>query len=981
MHTFTKKIAFLLAALLMLTLLTGTALADVTKVKSLGDGSMEVRWDDTDAEELILVPDMGGSYEADADANTKETALAKANALVETICEEGAVLLKNDGAALPLAASSKVTVFGQNSIDLVYGSSGSVGGDTSSAPTLYDSLTAAGFSFNPVMKEAYEKSGSKRPGSPSMGFSGSVPTGFATGEAPASVYTDSVTASFADYADAAIVVISRTSGESYDLPMSMLDTEGAFSDSDHYLELDRNEQEMLKIACENFQKVILVLNCGTPMELGFLDSIDDRDETALDYNFADGIQAALQIGLPGQQGIMALGRILNGSVNPSGHTVDTYARDFTSVPAAQNFSCVGVKNIDSYTVDGTAQTEYFMDYEEGIYVGYRYFETRGETDGEDWYRSQVVFPFGYGLSYTTFDQKVQSATVQENASWQADTKGLSVTVRVTNTGTVAGKDVVQLYVTAPYTVGGIEKAHKVLIGYEKTDVIQPGQYQDVTVTFDAYDLASYDYSDANGNGFKGYEIEAGQYVFTLGKNAHEAYDTLTASLASGVTIAADPVTGASISNRFDDIDDELNPAQMLSRADWEGTWPQMRTDDEKAASADKIKNVIGSKDSGNPLTDTSEIVAASAANRPAASVKKEGEVQLYHMIGLSADDPKWDTLISQMTANEMFDMIKNCAFKSPADEFIGKPLTIDLDGPAGFTNSTVRKADDVYDTCFYCSESVLGATWNKELAYEMGVSIGNEGLVGDERNTRNTYNGLYAPGVNLHRTPFGGRNPEYYSEDPVLSGGMAAKVVAGAKSKGVYCFLKHFAVNDQETHRNGVCTWLTEQALRELYLKPFETAVKEGGATAVMSSFNRIGYRWTGGSYALITEVLRQEWGFDGAVVTDFASGQSQMDLQQMVYAGGDMWLDTITPSKWYSKASALDVYQMQESTKHILYTVANSNAMNGLGEGTVTETRTAAWRVILLCADILIGVLLVLWGVVAVIKTVRQKKAANANQ
>ncbi len=917
----------------------------------------------------------GGSYVPDEDADTKEKALAKANDLVETICEEGTILLKNENAALPLKSGAKVTVFGQNSVNLVYGSSGSVGGDTASAPTLYDSLAEAGFETNPVMRAAYENSGVTRPSSPSMGFSGSVPTGFATGEAPMSIYTDEVEASFADYADAALVVISRTSGESYDLPMSMIDTEGAYSEDDHYLELDRNEQEMLKYACEHFDTVVLILNCGTAVELGFLDDIDDGDDTVLDYDYASHIQAALQIGLPGQQGIMALGRILNGSIVPSGRTVDTYARDFTAIPAAQNFACVGVKNIDAYTVDGTAQTEYFSDYEEGIYVGYRYFETRGETDCENWYTANVVYPFGYGLSYTTFAQEIIDTTISDPADWTADTANLSVTVRVTNTGNVAAKDVVQLYVTAPYTTGGIEKAHKVLIAYDKTQVIEPGAYEDITLTFDVYDFASYDAQDANGNGFCGYEVEAGTYIFTVGKNAHEAYDTISTMLDSGICFETDPDTGVTVENRFDDADDELNASQQLSRTDWEGTWPQMRTDEEKRVTADYISSVIGSRDSGNPLTDNSKVVTDNAANRPAASVKKTGEIQLYQMNGLDADDAKWDELLQQMTANELFDLIKNCAFKSPSDEFIGKPQTIDLDGPAGFTNSTVRKSEDVYDTCFYCSESVLGATWNPKLAYEMGVSIGNEGLVGDERGTGNTYNGLYAPGVNLHRTPFGGRNPEYYSEDPVLSGMMAAKMIAGANSKGVYCFMKHFAVNDQETHRNGVCTWLTEQTLRELYLKPFEKAVKDGGATAVMSSFNRIGTRWAGGSYALLTEVLRGEWGFDGAVITDFASGQSQMDLQQMVYAGGDMWLDTITPSKWYASASDTDVYQMQESVKHMLYTVANSNAMNGLGDGASVETRMATWRIVLYSADGVIAVFLIAWGIWAILRTKQLKK------
>ena len=904
-------------------------------------------------------------YTADADASTKETALAKANALVETICEEGAILLKNDGAALPLlsadGAKVKVSVFGNNSINLVYGSSGSVGGSTEDAPTLYDSLEAAGFETNPVLKAAYEKSGTQRPGSPSMGFSGSVPTGFATGEAPLSVYTDAVKASFADYADAAIVVISRTSGESYDLPMSMIDTEGAFADEDHYLELDKNEQEMLRVACENFDKVILVINASTPIELGFLDAAEDGDATVLDYDYASHIQAALQIGLPGEQGIMALGRILSGEVNPSGRTVDTYARDFTAIPATMNFGCVGVKSVDCYTLNGTVQTEYFIDYEEGIYVGYRYFETRGLTDGEDWYDSQVVYPFGYGLSYTTFTQEITASSIQPSAGWQADMTGLTVTVRVTNTGAVAGKEVVQLYVTTPYYEGGIEKSHKALVAYEKTALLQPGESQDVLLTFDVYDLASYDSADANGNGFCGYELEAGEYVFTVGKNAHEAWDTVTATLNQGLTIAADTTTGYAVENRFDDADDQLTVT--LSRADWEGTMPAMRTAEEKVADSSFINVTLQSRDSGNPLTVDSAVVQSAAASRPAAAVKKTGEIQLPDMISLEADDPKWDELLSQMTANELYDIIRDCAFKSPADTYIGKPVTIDLDGPAGFTNSTVRKSSDVYDTCFYMSESVLGATWNKQLAWEMGVSIGNEGIVGDEKGSGNTYNGLYAPGVNLHRTPFGGRNPEYYSEDPVLSGAMAAQMIAGAKSKGVYTFMKHFAVNDQETHRNGVCTWLTEQTLREIYLKAFEIAVKDGGATALMTSFNRIGTVWAGGSYALITEVLRNEWGFEGAVLTDFASGQSQMDLRQMVYAGGDMWLDTVTPAKWYSKADALDVYQMQESVKHILYTVANSNAMNGLGDGAVTQTYMAWWRIALIAADVVIGLALLLWG------------------
>ena len=917
-------------------------------------------------------------YAADDDVTDKVSALEKANNLVEEICEEGTILLKNEGKVLPLATDStdpqKVTVFGNNSINLVYGSSGSVGGNTDTAPTVYDSLEAADYICNPVMKEAYEKSGTVRPGSPSMGFSGSVPTGFAIGEADASIYSDEVITSFSEYPDAAIVIISRTSGESYDLPMSMMDTEGAFSADDHYLELDKNEQDMLKIACENFDKVILVLNSGTTLELGFLDDVNDKDNTVLDYDFASHIQAVLQIGLPGEHGIMALGKILNGSVNPSGKTVDTYARDFTAIPAAENFGCVGVKDVDCYTVDGAVQTEYFMDYEENIYIGYRYFETRGYTEGEEWYTSNVVYPFGYGLSYTEFQQTIIDSDI--TSKWSDDNEELTVTVQVENIGDAAGKDVVQLYVTAPYMEGGIEKAHKVLVGYDKTDLLEPGETQEITITFTPYDLASYDDTDANGNGFSGYEVEAGDYIFTVGKNAHEAYDSIEVSEQVGLTIGEDTATGYTVENRFGAAAEQLSSDNILTRTDWEGTYPSMRTAEEKEVTSDFIRTALKSADSGSPLTEDSEIVVETLKSRPAASVKAEGEVQLWQLIGLSQDEEQWDAMISQFTPGQMYSLIETDAFGSPGDEFVGKPQTIDLDGPAGFTNSTVRKSDDVYDTCFYSSECVLGATWNQELAYRLGEAIGNEGIIGDEKGSGNTYNGLYAPGINIHRTPFGGRNPEYYSEDPVLSGYMAANMVQGASSKGVYCFMKHFAVNDQETHRNGVCTWLTEQTLREIYLKAFEIAVKKGDATAVMSSFNRLGTVWTGGSYALLTEVLRKEWGFQGAVITDFATGQSQMNLQQMVYAGGDMWLDVVSPSKWFDIASSLDTYLLQESTKHILYMVANSNAMNGIGDGVAVSIKMAYWKIILIAVDILIPVLLFLWAACYAFRKRPKKKA-----
>jgi len=908
------------------------------------------------------------SYTASEGVTDKETALAAANEVNLEINEEGIILLKNDDSVLPLAEGAKVSVFGKNSVDLAYGSSGSVGGTSTDAPTIFDSLESADFEYNTVLREFYEDdslSGSGRPSSPSM-LSGSIVTGFETGETPVSSYTDDVLESFEEYHDAALVVITRVSGENYDLPTTMYsgseDTpvEGAASADDHYLELDQNEQEMLQLACENFDTVILVLNSATPIELGFLDGNNGGDETMLDYDFASGVQAALWIGMSGETGIYALGEVLSGEVNPSGKTVDTYARDFMTIPAVANYSCNGEANTDSYTLNGSTQNEYFIDYEEGIYVGYRYFETRG-ADDEEWYEENVVYAFGYGLSYTTFSQEIVESDIDEESAWSADGGDtLSITVSVTNTGSVAGKDVIELYATAPYYTGEIEKSEVVLIGFAKTDNLEPGETQEYTITFEPYDFASYDYTDANGNGHAGYELDAGDYVFSIRSDAHTVLDSVTTTLNEAVIYETDTTTGYEVTNRFDDTDDQLG--SVLSRADWEGTWPSARTEEEKQMeSYDGFQADLNSTDSGNPLQATDDIVVSTNAERPPATAKSADGMQLSELVGLDYEDDAWNQILSRITLSSIWDTLSDAAFKTNAIDYIGKPSTIESDGPSGYTKF-LGDTSTIYDTCFYCSECVVAATWNTELAYKMGIALGDEGLIGDEANGQ-SYSGIYAPATNLHRTPFGGRNPEYYSEDSCLSGAMAAQVVAGASERGVYCYVKHFAVNDQETHRGGVCTWVTEQALRELYLKPFETTVKEGGATAIMSSFNRIGSTWTGGSYALITEVLRNEWGFEGTVICDFATGQSHMNFKQQIYAGADLWLDTIAVTSWYDKENALDVYVLQESMKHVLYTIVNSNAFNLVSDNTTITLKMAYWRMVLIAVDVLIPLLLILWG------------------
>lgn len=916
--------------------------------------------------------------------DTKEKAREHGNEVNRRVAEEGIVLLKNEKETLPLKTSKedkkKISVFGKNSVNLAYSGSGSGGGDTSSAKTIYDSLTEAGYEYNAELKAFYEnnnRSGNGRAENPKI-ESGHGIAGFSTGETPINKYSG-LESSYSD-SDLALVVITRIGGEGYDLPTTMKQSfdnsspvDGAVSSEDHYLELDQNEQDLLQMVCEKFDKVVLVINSSTPMELGFLDAEEDGDGTMNAYDYASHISAALWIGYPGNSGIMALGDILNGTVNPSGKLVDTYAKDFTKMPSYNNVGIAGTVGTDGYTQNGkTLSDRYFSDYEEGIYVGYRYYETRYETEGkngENWYSKNVAYPFGYGLSYTDFSWEVVDKQPSENSPIGKDTE-FSVTVKVHNDGNVAGKDVVQIYLKAPYT-GKIEKASKVLVGYAKTDLIQPGSDDEVTVTFTSYDFSSFDYQGSVENGYKGYLLEKGDYSVIIGRNAHE--EVASISYAVEETIKFETDHGTTVTAIFDDVDDQLGT--VLSRSDWEGTWPRRRTAEEKNAT-DELLREINSTDSGNPLTKDSEEVKN--ANLSYSKVKKTSSVQLWEMIGKSYDDPKWEELLKSLTISSMFEMCSNMgSFGTISIDYIGKPKTIETDGPNGFIN--FLNTSEVFGGCLYGSECVLAATWNKDLAYELGAAVGSEGIVGNT-NDGTPYSGWYAPGVNIHRTPFGGRNSEYYSEDGMLTGMTAASVIKGAASKGVYTYMKHFAVNEQETHRAGVCTWLTEQALREIYLKPFEIAVKQGdGKTnAIMSSFNRIGTKWTGGDYRLLTTVLRDEWGFRGAVITDFAD-KAYMNNKQMTYAGGDIRLGNLPGKEWVDTSNPVDLYMLKKSAKNVLYVVANSCAMNGIGEGVSLNTLMPYWQIGLIVFDCVLAVGFGIWGGFAIHKWRKKSKSEKA--
>ncbi len=901
-------------------------------------------------------------------ATNKAEAFANAQEVNLKLAEEGFVLLKNENAALPMNKGARISVFSKNSVNLSYGGSGSGGFDTSNNKNLYESLNDAGFVTNPTLKRFYESSQS---GPVRTANSSDLDNGdnqkIATAETPQSKYTDAVRNSYADYSDAALVVITRIGGEGFDLPRYQGDSEGAVSPDSHYLELDQNEIDLLTAVTDGtFKRVVVVFNTPSSFEATFL---KDSAYAA----FADKIDAAVWIGFTGSNGITALGEILNGDVNPSGRLVDTWAADFTKNPSFVNF---GTGCLPDTTDKYDGGMYYSVDYEEGIYVGYRYYETRGETDGENWYNANVVYPFGYGLSYTTFDWTVGDASASEIEL------GTTITVPVTvkNTGSVAGKDVVQLYAFAPYTLGGIEKAHKILVGFAKTKLLQPGESETVTVSFDPYSAASYDYRDANSNGFSGYELEAGEYTLYVSRNAHESEKAIALNLAADVQIGTDPTTDSEVVNRYTDsenfLDSDWQLDTMLSRADWEGTWPTPQTAQQHAGT-DRLYEEIRSEEHNNP-TDFDSEEYPWFGEEPTLTLRDllpSAEAEGYEPV-VSYDDERWEELMMGCDEEEMIALINNGAYHTLAMESVGLPATIHGDGPSGFT--CFMSKEQVNGTCQYVSEPVMASTWNINLMNELGEAIGEEGTIGDKA-TGQPYSSIYAPGVNIHRSPFGGRCSEYFSEDPFISGMMGAAEVQGIQSRGVLPTVKHFVANEQETHRSigGDLSWLSEQALREIYLKPFEYTVKLGETRGIMTSFNRIGTRWTGGDYRLLTEILRNEWGFNGLVICDFNTIPQYMIPRMMFYAGGSIDLATQQSAMWTDcdTSDAGDAIVLMRAVKDVMYALVNSNAMNA----EVIGYNPPIWQEYLHWINNGAFTLVGVWLVLAIVRTVRCNKRQKA--
>ena len=901
-------------------------------------------------------------------ATNKAEAFANAQEVNLKLAEEGFVLLKNENTALPMNKGARISVFSKNSVNLSYGGSGSGGFDTSNNKNLYESLNDAGFVTNPTLKRFYESSQS---GPVRTANSSDLDNGdnqkIAAAETPQSKYTDAVRNSYADYSDAALVVITRIGGEGFDLPRYQGDSEGAVSPDSHYLELDQNEIDLLTAVTDGtFKRVVVVFNTPSSFEATFL---KDSAYAA----FADKIDAAVWIGFTGSNGITALGEILNGDVNPSGRLVDTWAADFTKNPSFVNF---GTGCLPDTTDKYDGGMYYSVDYEEGIYVGYRYYETRGETDGEDWYNANVVYPFGYGLSYTTFDWTVGDASASEIEL------GTTITVPVTvkNTGSVAGKEVVQLYASAPYTLGGIEKAHKVLVGFAKTKLLQPGESETVTVSFDPYSAASYDYRDANSNGFSGYELEAGEYTLYISRNAHESEKAIALNLAADVQIGTDPTTDSEVVNRYTDsenfLDSDWQLDTMLSRADWEGTWPTPQTAQQHAGT-DRLYEEIRSEEHNNP-TDFDSEEYPWFGEEPTLTLRDllpSAEAEGYEPV-VSYDDERWEELMMGCDEEEMIALINNGAYHTLAMESVGLPATIHGDGPSGFT--CFMSKEQVNGTCQYVSEPVMASTWNINLMNGLGEAIGEEGTIGDKA-TGQPYSSIYAPGVNIHRSPFGGRCSEYFSEDPFISGMMGAAEVQGIQSRGVLPTVKHFVANEQETHRSigGDLSWLSEQALREIYLKPFEYTVKLGETRGIMTSFNRIGTRWTGGDYRLLTEILRNEWGFNGLVICDFNTIPQYMIPRMMFYAGGSLDLATQQSAMWTDcdTSDAGDAIVLMRAVKDVMYALVNSNAMNA----EVIGYNPPIWQEYLHWINIGAFTLVGVWLVLAIVRTVRCNKRQKA--
>ena len=892
--------------------------------------------------------------------DTEDALVEDEIALNKQIAAEGIVLLKNDEGRMPYSTDTTFSFVSHSAVSYI-------GGNKVDMKTAFED---AGFGVNEDLWKFYSEGNGKDYG---LGV-GSVSYGddedFSINECPLSVMKAEPGLTDSMKNTVPVFVFSRVAGEGRDMPRSMYNHTDVEEDKTKtYLEPDSTELEILQYLNDNFDDVVLLLNSSAAVDLSWVE----------DY---PSIHTVISAPAMGDYGLCSLAEIFSGKVNPSGRTVDTYEVDAMNSPAAQNFG-----DFAYYDENGNLTKYNYVSYKEGIYVGYRYYETRyedkvlGQGNAGDYnYDDAVMYPFGYGLSYTTFDWS------DYNTSWDGDT--CTVTVKVTNTGSVAGKDVVEVYAQSPYTdydkANKVEKAAVELVGYAKTSELAPGASETVTVTFDQEQLKSYDYTNA-----KTYILDAGDYYFTAATDSHNAVNNILA--AKGYTVAgtngrmtedgdaslvwkwtnealdattyAASANGTAITNLFDESDpnkssDAPGSVTWMSRSDWTGTIP--------TAPAQLTANETLAASLAFTQYDGSE---ANSVEMPTLGAKNG--LTLASMIGKDFDDPEWDTLLDQLTYSEMVQTITLGFHNTAAAASIGKTATKDENGPQGLTAALTGGASAM---C-YTSEDVMAATFNVDLINEVGRCIGEDCLAMG-------YSGLYGPGINMHRTAYSGRNFEYYSEDPFVAGTICAAEVQGIQSKGVYVYLKHVALNDSETSRRGVNTWLNEQTAREIYLEVADKAITDGGAWCVMTGFNRWGATWCGANSNLLNGFLREELGMRGMCITDFSGSSQYMDLVDGLIAGSDIW-DSPMPKIHTTKAAnyendAYIVTQMRNAMHHILYTVVNSNAMNGWSASDTLKTVLPWWQTAIYALIAVLAVLTVLcaWQLSKALK--RKKELAD---
>jgi beta-glucosidase len=928
------------------------------------------------------------------DTAPAQNALAEGKELANEFVENGAVLLKNDSNTLPLTQPN-LNIFGWSGSDngfLYQGGGSSEGGYSADKVSLYQAFRNAGFHINEDLAASYNSLSYRREGSPD---SDQFSVYYRLYEPGQDFYTDSLMSEAKSFSDTAVIVFSRRATEGDDLPKCQYDENGNEDDSRNYMALSDKEATMVSEVTSAFDKVIVLFDTSAPMEMGFLDY--------------DGIDSALYVGYPGYYGTTAIAEILDGQVNPSGHMVDTAAYDLSTAPSYANSS-----NDASRTYSGRGG--HYMDYAESIYVGYKWYETadaEGYWNGatlnsyghdKSGYDAVVQYPFGYGLSLTTFDWTLNSVTLgdgtvlKEGDTLPPDAKVL-YKVWVENTGSVAGKDVVQLYYTAPYTAGGIEKSAVNLIDFQKTGSLDPGKGEELTLTCRVSDMASYDAYDSNNNGFMGYELDGGNYKLSLRTDSHHVKTTDDAEAsytykipAKGYEYTTDADTGSIVKNRFTtytnttsgassaidepeatyaisidgvDADPDYNQGiHYLTRGDFVGTFPQVSAT--RTMSTPMFNNVFKVHAPTINATDAMPATGSTATDYTLADV-----------MGLAYDDPKWMELVEQLTPLQMANLSAGGGFGTIALGTIGKPATTDSDGGTGFT-SGVATGDSGHATKYPAAE-ILAQTFDWKEAYKWGHAIGTEGQALNIQ-------GWYAPGCNVHRSPLGGRNFEYFSEDGRMCGVMDGWTVKGATENGVYCYMKHFAGNDTDAGRNGEFRWMTEQALREEFAKPGEIATKIGGANASMISVDRVGSVRATGSYALLTSLLRDEWGFRGATITDYYQGGNVNDIDEGIRAGNDLALEPGgTASLFDDYTSASSVIALQKAAHDILYmyidTVYRTKTATGVDLSSAIGTKTSSteggtwWRPTLIAIDVGVGIGLGAWAALCIFFTWVKKK------